>query len=98
MSTEALTAAEPGFFKRIINFLRDVRTEIGKELPKMAGAELKNVGLDSGQLSAVQQSIDEAFVSGFRLVVIGAAILALAAGAFGAGIRPALNRPTRSGE
>ena len=30
MSTEALTAAEPGFFKRIINFLRDVRTEIGK--------------------------------------------------------------------
>ena len=30
MSTEALTAAEPGFFKRIINFLRDVRAEIGK--------------------------------------------------------------------
>jgi len=30
VSTEALTAAEPGFFKRIINFLRDVRTEIGK--------------------------------------------------------------------
>jgi preprotein translocase subunit SecE len=30
VSTEALTAAEPGFFKRIINFLRDVRAEIGK--------------------------------------------------------------------
>ena len=30
MSTEALAAAETGFFKRIINFLRDVRAEIGK--------------------------------------------------------------------
>ena len=30
MSTEALTAAEPGFFKRFINFLREVRAEIGK--------------------------------------------------------------------
>jgi preprotein translocase subunit SecE len=30
VSTEALTAAEPGFFKRLIIFLRDVRAEIGK--------------------------------------------------------------------
>jgi preprotein translocase subunit SecE len=30
VSTEALTQAEPGFFKRVINFLRDVRAEIGK--------------------------------------------------------------------
>jgi EmrB/QacA subfamily drug resistance transporter len=74
-----------------------VRAEVAKELPKMAGAELKNAGLNSGQLAAVQESIDESFVSGFRLVVIGAAILALAAGAFGAGIRPALNHRTRPG-
>ena len=64
-----------------------VRAEIGKELPKMAGAELKNVALEPRQRAAVQLSIDEAFVSGFRVVVIGAAILALAAAALGAAIR-----------
>lgn len=74
-----------------------VRAEIGKELPKMAGAELKNVAIEPGQRAAVQRSIDDAFVSGFRLVVIGAAILALAAGAFGAGVRSALDRGKRSG-
>jgi EmrB/QacA subfamily drug resistance transporter len=66
-----------------------VRAEVGKELPKMAGAELKNVAMDAGQRAAVQRSIDEAFVSGFRVVALGAAILALAAAAFGAGIRSA---------
>ena len=55
----------------------------------MAGAELKNVAMDPGQRTAVQGSIDEAFVSGFRVVALGAAILALAAAAFGAGIRSA---------
>ena len=63
-----------------------VRAAVGKELPKMAGAELKNVAMDPGQRTTVQRSIDEAFVSGFRVVVLGAAILALAAAAFGAGI------------
>jgi len=63
--------------------------EIGKELPKMAGAELKNVAIEPGQRAAVQRAIDEAFVSGFQLVVLWAAILALVAGAFGAGIRTA---------
>ncbi len=67
-----------------------VRAEIGKELPKMAGADLKNVTIEAGQRAAVQQSIYEAFVSGFRLVVIGAAILALAAAVSGAGIRSAM--------
>jgi EmrB/QacA subfamily drug resistance transporter len=73
-----------------------VRAEIGKELPKMAGAELKNVAMESGQRVAVQRSIEDAFVSGFRLVVIGAAILALAAGAFGAAIPKSLRSTTRS--
>jgi hypothetical protein len=63
--------------------------EIGKELPKMAGAELKNVAIEPGQRVAVQRAIDEAFVSGFQLVVLGAAVLALAAGAFGAGVSTA---------
>jgi EmrB/QacA subfamily drug resistance transporter len=70
------------------------RTEIEKQLPKMAGAELKNVELDPPQRAAVVFSIDEAFVSGFRLVAIGSALLALAAGAFGAAIRNP-SRPSR---
>jgi EmrB/QacA subfamily drug resistance transporter len=74
-----------------------VRAEITKELPKMAGAELKNVGMESEQRAAVQRSIDDAFVSGFRVVALGAAILALAASAFGAGIRSAAIKKTIKG-
>ena len=66
-----------------------VRAQIYQELPKMAGAELESVPLDARRRRLVQGSIDEAFVSGFRLVVFGAAILALAAGVAGLGIRSA---------
>jgi EmrB/QacA subfamily drug resistance transporter len=72
------------------------RTEIEKQLPKMAGAELKNVELEPPQRTAVVLSIDEAFVSGFRLVAIGSALLALAAGGFGAAIRNRSSSTTRS--
>jgi EmrB/QacA subfamily drug resistance transporter len=65
----------------------EVRTQIDQQLPKMAGADLKSVPLDAEQKAIVQQSIDEAFVSGYRVVVIGSAILALAAAGFGAAIR-----------
>src|SRR5437773_3558367 len=65
----------------------DVRTQIDEQLPKMAGAELKSVPLEPAQRAAVQRSIDEAFVAGFRVVVIGSAILALAGAGFGAAIR-----------
>lgn len=64
-----------------------VRVEIAKELPKMAGAELNNVPMETGQRAVVQRSIDEAFVSGYRVVMLGSAILALAAAGFGAAIR-----------
>ena len=64
-----------------------VRAEIDKELPKMAGAELNNVPVEARQRAAVQRSIDEAFVSGYRVVMLGSAILALAAAGFGAAIR-----------
>jgi hypothetical protein len=63
------------------------RAEIGRELPKMAGAELKRVPLEAGQRPVVQRAIDEAFVSGFRVVVLGSAILALTAAGFGAAVR-----------
>jgi Na+/melibiose symporter-like transporter len=62
------------------------RADVEKELPKMGGAELKAAALDTQQRVAVQRAIDEAFVSGFRVVVIGSAVLALAAAGFGAAI------------
>jgi hypothetical protein len=64
-----------------------VRTEIVKELPKMAGAELKTVPMEPRQRAAVQRSIEESFVSGFRLVVLASSVLALLAAGFGAAIR-----------
>jgi hypothetical protein len=76
-----------------------VRAQIDKELPKMAGSDLKFLGVDSGERAAVKESIDEAFVSGFRLVVLVAAILALAAAAFGGGIPSAsVARTVKRGE
>jgi hypothetical protein len=66
-----------------------VRAQIDKELPKMAGADLKSLAVDNRERAIVQESIDEAFVSGFRLVMFGASVLALAAAAFGWGIRSA---------
>jgi EmrB/QacA subfamily drug resistance transporter len=64
-----------------------VRMEIVKELPKMAGAELKTVPMEPRQRAAVQRSIEESFVSGFRLVVLTSSVLALLAAGFGAAIR-----------
>jgi EmrB/QacA subfamily drug resistance transporter len=63
------------------------RAQIEAQLPKMAGAQLESVGLDPGQRAVVQRTIDEAFVSGFRMVIFGSAILALTAAGFGAAIR-----------
>ena len=72
-----------------------VRAQIDKELPKMAGADLKFLAVNDPEQAIVQKSIDEAFVSGFRLVMFGAAILALAAAAFGWGIRSASVKRTK---
>ena len=63
------------------------RAQIDAELPKMAGAELNKVAADPQQRAAVKRSIDEAFVSGYRAVMLGSAILALTAAAFGIAIR-----------
>src|SRR5712671_6729654 len=63
-----------------------VRAQIDAQLPKMAGAELKTIPLDDQQRASAKAAIDEAFVSGFRMVILGSAILALAAAGFGAGI------------
>jgi hypothetical protein len=60
--------------------------QIEAQLPKMAGAELKSIPLSDQQRADAQRAIDEAFVSGFRMVVLGSAVLALAAAGFGAAI------------
>lgn len=75
----------------------DVRGQIDRELPKMAGVELTPLPLEPQQRMAVERSIDEAFVSGFRLVMFGAAILALAAAAFGAGVHGGKPQLAKSG-
>jgi EmrB/QacA subfamily drug resistance transporter len=62
------------------------RDAVERELPKLAGAEL-SAPLDSAQQVAARRAIDESFVSAFRLVMIEAAAVALAAAVTGALIR-----------
>ena len=64
------------------------RRAVDRELPKMAGAELESVpSMTPTQHTAVRRAIDEAFVSGFRIIMIGAAVLALVAAITGSWIR-----------
>jgi hypothetical protein len=65
----------------------EARMQIEQQLPKMAGAELKSASLATQQRADAERAIDEAFVYGYRVVVLGSAILALAAAGFGAAIR-----------
>src|SRR5438105_2378017 len=62
------------------------KAQIEKEMSKMAGAQLDSVPIEPQRRSVVQGAIHESFLSGFRLVVIEAAVLALVAAGFGAGI------------
>jgi EmrB/QacA subfamily drug resistance transporter len=62
------------------------RQQIERELPKMAGAQLDSVAIDPQRRAVLQEQIHEAFLSGFRLVVMEAAVLALVAAGFGAGV------------
>jgi hypothetical protein len=64
----------------------EVRARLETELPKMAGAQLDSIPLDSQHRSILQGAVSESFLSGFRLVAIEAAVLALVAAGFGAGI------------
>jgi EmrB/QacA subfamily drug resistance transporter len=66
-----------------------IREEIERELPRMAGADLTQVSsIPPAEKRAVRAIIDEGFVFAFRLVMIGAAGLALGAAAFGSAIHP----------
>ena len=50
------------------------------------GGQLDGISLDPGGRSALNRSIHESFLSAFRLVVMEAAVLGLAAAVCGAGI------------
>jgi EmrB/QacA subfamily drug resistance transporter len=62
------------------------RNQIEKQMSKMAGARVDSLSIDPVRRSTIQRAINDSFVSGFRLVVIEAAVLALIAAGFGAGI------------
>jgi EmrB/QacA subfamily drug resistance transporter len=65
------------------------REGIDRELPKMAGADIAQVpSILPPERRVVRAIVDEGFVFAFRLVMIGAAGLALAAATFGNAIRP----------
>jgi len=62
--------------------------DLDRELSRMAGADLSRVSsIPPGERTVIRTVIDEGFVFAFRLVMIGAACLALAAAAFGGAIR-----------
>jgi predicted MFS family arabinose efflux permease len=71
----------------VLGLTREAMTDVARELPKMAGADVQDVAMEPRQRAAVRQAIDDAFVSAYRVVMIGAAALALAAAAFGGAIR-----------
>jgi hypothetical protein len=64
------------------------RAAIGHELQRLAGAEIPE-SIPAAPRAAVRRAIDEGFLSGFRLVMITAAVLALGAAGAGAFIREA---------
>jgi len=63
----------------------DARAAVERELPKLAGAETGEV-VDAQQRNEVRRAIEESFVSAFRLAMLGAAALALAAAIAGSRI------------
>lgn len=66
----------------------EARAGVERELPRMAGAELDRVpALSPSPRAEVRQAIDTSFTVAFRRAMIGAALLALSAGAVGAAIR-----------
>ncbi len=80
------TRARPSLDR--VGLSAEARATVDRELPKLAGADVERAPtLEPSQQSAVRRIIDDAFVSAFRLVMLGAAALALLASAAGAAIR-----------
>ena len=63
------------------------KSQIQKELPKMAGADLSNVPLDQAQKTRMEMEIRQAFVRGFRVVMLEAAAITFLSALAGLGVR-----------
>jgi len=73
------------------------RTQIERELPKMAGADLSRVSVRGDQIAAIEADIRTAFVRGFKVVMLEAAALALLSAIAGFGVEAnAVKSPGRS--
>jgi predicted MFS family arabinose efflux permease len=63
------------------------RQTLDRELPKMAGVQVESVSaIEPAHRAAVRRAIDVSFVAAFRRVMLGAALLSLAAGIVGAAL------------
>jgi EmrB/QacA subfamily drug resistance transporter len=67
------------------------RRDLDRELSRMAGADVTHLSIPPPQRRAIRDAVEEGFVSAFRLVMLWAAGLALAA----AGCGNAIRRPER---
>jgi EmrB/QacA subfamily drug resistance transporter len=72
----------------------DARAAVARELAKLAGAET-DAHVGAAQRAEVRRAIDESFVSAFRLAMLGAAALALAASVAGSRIDGVDNHPAK---
>ena len=64
------------------------RAEVDRELRKIAGADMTQLSsIPTSERCVIRAIVDDGFVFAFRVVMIGAASLALVAAAFGSAIR-----------
>jgi EmrB/QacA subfamily drug resistance transporter len=70
------------------------RTQVERELPKMAGADLSKVSLAGDQKAAIEADIRTAFVHGFKVVMLEAAALTLLSAIAGLGVEASAVKPS----
>jgi len=70
-----------------ISLSQPERRDLDRELSRMAGADVTNLSIPPPEQRAIRAVVDEGFVSAFRLVMLWAAGLALAAAGCGSAIR-----------
>jgi EmrB/QacA subfamily drug resistance transporter len=70
-----------------IGLSQPARRDVDRELSRMAGADVTHLSIPRPEQRAIRAAVDEGFVSAFRLVMLWAAGLALAAAGCGSAIR-----------
>jgi EmrB/QacA subfamily drug resistance transporter len=64
----------------------ETRARIEKELPKMAGADLRNVGLDQQRQVSIEDDVRTSFLRGFKIVMLEAAGITVLSALAGLGV------------